>query len=642
MMMRFWKSAPPSPLPPDETLKEDSAVQTDGDDPSLNFPSSQQLKSDATSAVSSTPQLQESTPNLLFSSPKDDIPNHETVPPAPKFVHRESKFIEGGNSPQMVPSELDHQSPSQVQPFPAINDDGIGEPAPDPPAQTSNTKASPTSAVGRIRKLSLRSFAYFYGRDKSTTNLPVTQEIIMESEEEIREYPPSPTSPTPSAGAAKLRKERVSKADQRATGYAILLRSLIVGNPFVSGTPQTPASNPKAIKTPFKKPKPPLKKLKSELLKPSEANRVIAQLRQLPTPDASSGVIHGTVRMPDGKLKEEDVPVIPQGGIPIHGVCLDCTDDAADQLHFSHLTSSTAKPGAASSITRTNSSGSKGKNKGKAEARDVPPNIATADLNSVVPMLQGLKLVDLVSADDFGFGQPLGGAGILSGSVPSPMTIGQGLMEVGQQLLNLGFATSQAVLPSHKGIYPPTDRLSVLSYWWGYEIVMPPPSMKYLSNVKSISNALLNFLTAFSLFNNGVRELLPFIRYASQFIDFEWNAIKAQDKGKGVVCAATWVMPAALVPRPWDFEEPKADKTNAKAFFTTTTTIYSESNATMLSSMSPPPLPGTEIIILPTNPESPNPNAPLVPVVTLTPPMNSKSIEETEEQITVEVSRPSD
>jgi len=66
----------------------------------------------------------------------------------------------------------------------------------------------------------------------------------------------------------------------------------------------------------------------------------------------------------------------------------------------------------------------------------------------------------------------------------------------------------------------------------------------------------LNLLTAISLFNNGVREILPFIRYISQYLDFQWNAIRATDKGSGVVCAATWVCPAALVPRPWDFPDP--------------------------------------------------------------------------------------
>ena len=50
-----------------------------------------------------------------------------------------------------------------------------------------------------------------------------------------------------------------------------------------------------------------------------------------------------------------------------------------------------------------------------------------------------------------------------------------------------------------------------------------------------------------ALVNGGVREILPFIRYIAQYIDFEFNSIKAQNKGKGVICAATWIMPAAMV-----------------------------------------------------------------------------------------------
>lgn len=34
----------------------------------------------------------------------------------------------------------------------------------------------------------------------------------------------------------------------------------------------------------------------------------------------------------------------------------------------------------------------------------------------------------------------------------------------------------------------------------------------------------------------------------------EFSAIQSQSKGgKGVVLAATWLLPVALVPRPWDF-----------------------------------------------------------------------------------------
>jgi hypothetical protein len=96
----------------------------------------------------------------------------------------------------------------------------------------------------------------------------------------------------------------------------------------------------------------------------------------------------------------------------------------------------------------------------------------------------------------------------------------------------------------------------VLTYWWGLELVLPPPTITYLDNVQSISNAVVNFLSALALINNGVREILPFIRYIAQFVEFEFNTIRKQDKGQGVVCAATWIMPAAMVPRPWDFKSP--------------------------------------------------------------------------------------
>ena len=59
-------------------------------------------------------------------------------------------------------------------------------------------------------------------------------------------------------------------------------------------------------------------------------------------------------------------------------------------------------------------------------------------------------------------------------------------------------------------------------------------------HAQSISGTIINFLTALSLVNDGVREVLPFIRYIAQFMDFEFNNIRAQDQGRGVVCAATW------------------------------------------------------------------------------------------------------
>lgn len=62
-----------------------------------------------------------------------------------------------------------------------------------------------------------------------------------------------------------------------------------------------------------------------------------------------------------------------------------------------------------------------------------------------------------------------------------------------------------------------------------------------------MTGSVVNFLSALALINNGVREILPFIRYIAQYIDFEWNAIKRQDQGQGVVCAATWCVPLTLM-----------------------------------------------------------------------------------------------
>lgn len=61
-----------------------------------------------------------------------------------------------------------------------------------------------------------------------------------------------------------------------------------------------------------------------------------------------------------------------------------------------------------------------------------------------------------------------------------------------------------------------------------------------LQNVPSVAHAAINFLSGLALVNGGVREILPFIRYIAQYIDAEFGMIKDNDKGKGVVCAATW------------------------------------------------------------------------------------------------------
>jgi hypothetical protein len=103
-----------------------------------------------------------------------------------------------------------------------------------------------------------------------------------------------------------------------------------------------------------------------------------------------------------------------------------------------------------------------------------------------------------------------------------------------------------------QGVHPPLDRLAVLIHWWGFELTIPEPSMAYLGRAHNISSSLMSILQTVAV-TGGVPEILPFIRYFSTFVDMEFGAIKSQNHGHGVVVAATWLMPMALVPRPWDY-----------------------------------------------------------------------------------------
>jgi hypothetical protein len=262
--------------------------------------------------------------------------------------------------------------------------------------------------------------------------------------------------------------------------------------------------------------KPQMKKLKSQLMQPKSANKIIAHLRQL------------SVNSGDGTHADASGP--------IHAVCLAHTDIEEHDLHFSKLDSAPAsQPKTASFFT----------------VMDYAP------VDALSSMFNEMHVVDLIKSPDFGLGQPGDGDGILAGALPTAETVINGIEQITPQLMALGYATGRAITPDHTGIHPPQDRMSVLTYWWGLEVVLPPPSLVYLANAHSISGAVVNFLSAVALINNGMREILPFIRYISQFIDFEFKMIQGQDRGKGVVCAATWIMPAAMVPRPWDFSPPE-------------------------------------------------------------------------------------
>lgn len=307
-------------------------------------------------------------------------------------------------------------------------------------------------------------------------------------------------------------KTPVSK--DRAKTSALIVRSLIVGPPSVTA--------PKVTKV---EGKPQLNQIKSHLIEPKSANRVIAELRTLPISEGQEVRTHPS----DGSGHKH---AIGTSG-PIHAVCLEHTEAEEDRIHFSKLADTSAFAAA------TSSSGA-----------------GQSSIEVLTSLMNEMRVVDLIKSPDLGIGQPGNGPGLLAGALPTAETVIKGFEQITPQLMSLGYVTGKAITVDHSGIYPPTDRLSVLTYWWGLELLLPPPSLAYLSNAQSISGAIMNFLTALSLVNNGVREILPMVRYISQYIDFEFNQIKQEDRGKGVVCAATWIMPAALVPRPWDFPDP--------------------------------------------------------------------------------------
>ncbi|OSX66389.1 hypothetical protein POSPLADRAFT_1177860 [Postia placenta MAD-698-R-SB12] len=304
-----------------------------------------------------------------------------------------------------------------------------------------------------------------------------------------------------------------TRSEKQAQQSALLLRELIVG----------PSSNASAKTKTHAMSNAEVEKVKAQLARPQSANKVIAQLRQLSSSDEP--VVVGTG--PNG----ETLTALPKG--PIHAVCLPYTDAEAHDRHFAQLTKDKA-----------------------AAAQPATASVANASITTLKTVFSEINLVSLVTTPDLGLGGAPDGPGLLSGALPSAQVIIQGIEQITPQWLALGYATGKAVLPDHAGIYPPTDRMSAVTYWWGFEIILPPPSLQYLQGVPSITHAVINFLTALSLVEGGVREIMPFVRYISSFIDTEFSMIQEQDQGQGVVCAATWLVPAALVPRPWDFAQP--------------------------------------------------------------------------------------
>ena len=239
---------------------------------------------------------------------------------------------------------------------------------------------------GPTRRFSLRSLNF------SRTD----QEGAKSALSAIQEQQKQDNAPKPST----IPVLKVSSSDRRAQNTAIALRSVLVGPISTIALQATPA-------------KPNLSNIKSQLMDPKTANKLIAQLKKLP---ASDDPLHAQKPSAQG---------------PIHAVCLAYTETEADVLHFSKLISSTER----GLTTSTNLSG-----------------VISGSVEKLTELFKEMNVVHLINAPDLGLGQPGDGEGILSGAVPTAQTVIEGVQQITPELMALGYATGKAMMPDHSGI----------------------------------------------------------------------------------------------------------------------------------------------------------------------------------------------
>lgn len=194
-------------------------------------------------------------------------------------------------------------------------------------------------------------------------------------------------------------EEQVSKSNKRAKKTALIVRSLIVGP-----TSAEPKMTPTIAK-------PQLNKIKSQLLEPKKANKLITQLRQLPARDEPGNS--------------------PHSNGPIHAVCLAHPDAEEEALHFAKV----ASDGDASSLLTLSGA-------------------LSTSVDKLTEMYKQMHIIDLIKSPDLGLGQPSTANGLLAGAVPTAGAIVQGLEQITPELLALGYATGKVVLPDHTGMLP--------------------------------------------------------------------------------------------------------------------------------------------------------------------------------------------
>ncbi|KAI6046160.1 hypothetical protein EDC04DRAFT_3016203 [Pisolithus marmoratus] len=275
-----------------------------------------------------------------------------------------------------------------------------------------------------------------------------------------------------------IRSLRKASTEKRTKESAMLVRSLIVGDSNLS-------RGAKPLKT-GSSAKAAVRRMHSHLSKPKSASKVIAHLKCLPP-------------------QPTDDTVNPR--TPFRAVCLDLTDDEAHERCFSKLGS-----------------------------------IASASIVAISDALRDVLIVDLLTAPNMGFGASAAAPGVFAGSVPTAVAVLEGIQQITPQILALGYATGKAVVPNHKGVIVPVDRISVLTYWWGLEVCLPPPTLVH------IQSAACTRLCVTGPSDCDYRSSMKACE--------RYFPSSTEGKGVSAVLNIPRIMPIALVPRAWDFVDP--------------------------------------------------------------------------------------
>ncbi|ORY66960.1 hypothetical protein BCR35DRAFT_334514 [Leucosporidium creatinivorum] len=121
-----------------------------------------------------------------------------------------------------------------------------------------------------------------------------------------------------------------------------------------------------------------------------------------------------------------------------------------------------------------------------------------------------------------------------------------------------------------KTFYPPKDKLSLLVAWWGYQVFLPEAVMKQIgSELEPYVDGLSALSAALAFIASQAPKLLllvpggallssiglPIIAALSSACTFSWKYLKSKDKGEGIILAATWLIPVAVVPRTLEGKE---------------------------------------------------------------------------------------